>query len=1007
MDYTAVGDTTNVAARLQALAEPGSILIGESTSRAVRTHVDCRLLGLREFKGKSAAIPVYQVVGTLAGADTRARDPRSRGASVLIGRTIEAQTLQRTFRQLATGVGGIVAIVGEAGLGKSRLLAEARKIAQADNCRWLAGNAVSFGSNLTYWPFLVLLRDYFAIGEQDNGHAALLKVDARLRELFSIEEAQEFLPYLATMLALPLGDALAEQVKHLDGLAMGHQVYRSVRRVLERLATIKPTVVVLDDWHWADLSSGDLLEHLLPLSASTPILFIVAARPDADTPAARLPLAIRDRKLQAHTTEIRLTALSREESEGLSRQLLNGFPLPLEIRDPFITKVGGNPFFIEEMIRMLIALNVLVWDESAKSWLATARLDQIQLPDNVQGVVSARIDRLDDSLKQLLKTASVIGESFFYRVLQQVAHAGEEIDGSLTDLQQFEFILERMRVPELDYIFKHPLVKEAAYQSILMERRRSLHRSVGECIEILFAEQLEKFYAVLAFHFARAEDWDKAQEYLLKAGDHAGEVAGNAEAVDHYRQAIAASSKVANQRWTLMQRAMLHHRMGEALFRLGDFQAALAELKEALQLLGEPYPRSTAAVRLQIGAEILRMLFRAASRRLGAQKTASAAEVEINLARFHSRLSLGHVHFTFDHERTVLDSLASVRFAEKSGHPPHLAIAVGCLGTLVGMIGLHRLARHYGRRAIAVAEASKNPLAIGFAYHTRGVAEGVSGEFTASIADLERSSECYRGIGHLHFWAGSRCFLAMALLSRGDPRSLAVSRDLLAKGEETGDRTALGWGHLFVGICLRQQGDYETAIQSLEIAIPVLEAVPDRNCIAWAEAELGVCYARLKKFEPALAKAEQARSNVRRNRAAGYFALNPLAAVAETWILAVDELQISPREREIRVRGAGSRCRTADRWARIIQSEWAAETPRLLGSWHWLAGRHKRAEKEWRRGLRMAERFGARHAMAETRFEIGRRLARPEEIARAIELFSEMQTARHVTRCRQFSLASI
>jgi tetratricopeptide (TPR) repeat protein len=241
----------------------------------------------------------------------------------------------------------------------------------------------------------------------------------------------------------------------------------------------------------------------------------------------------------------------------------------------------------------------------------------------------------------------------------------------------------------------------------------------------------------------------------------------------------------------------------------------------------------------------------------------------------------------------------------------------------------------------------------------------------------------------------------MALLSLGDSRGEAVSRDLIASGVETGDRAARGWGQMFLGICRRQAGDYEAALQALETSIPILESVPERNCLAWTDAEMALCHAQLGNFTRALELAERARDGVRRNRAAGFFALNPLAEVAQTWLLAAEHFDAFPGGRAACLRTARERCLSAVRWARAIKSEWTPETPRLLGTWHWLAGHRARAEREWQRGLAFAGRLGARHALAQTRLEIGRRLGRPDEIAIASSLFAAMGASRHVSRCRE------
>lgn len=298
------------------------------------------------------------------------------------------------------------------------------------------------------------------------------------------------------------------------------------------------------------------------------------------------------------------------------RNLLAIEDLPPHAREMIVRKAEGNPFFLEEIIRTLIDAGAVVHAPTTGRWRATAQIETITIPDTVQGVIMARVDRLDEDIKQALRTAAVVGRSFLYRVLRAVrgelsrtvAEADRQLDRHLTELQTIELIREKQRLSELEYIFKHALAQEATYESILLQKRRELHARVGQAIEVLFADRLVEFYGLLAYHYARAEAWEKAQDYLLKAGDQAGRVAADVEALAHYQQAMAAYARAFGDRWDPLQRAALERKMGEALFRRGEHAQALDYLQRALAYLSRPLPASRWGVRLALLREIVRQV---------------------------------------------------------------------------------------------------------------------------------------------------------------------------------------------------------------------------------------------------------------------------------------------------------------------------------------------------------------------------------------------------------------
>ncbi|MBI2014068.1 MAG: AAA family ATPase, partial [Candidatus Rokubacteria bacterium] len=645
-----------------------------------------------------------------------------------MGREEDLRILTDHIGRLGDRGGGVVSILGEPGVGKSRLLAETRRAAADRDVLWLEGRSLSFTQAIGYWPFLDIFRQYAGITEEDDNVASWGKLDRRLDALGG-GQTREILPYLATLLGIRVGEEFQERVRHLDGLAMGRQISLSVRRFFERLARAHPVVLVFEDLHWIDQSSAEMLEHLLPLVDTLPLLVVVVSRVERDTSGARLRQVASEKV--AIFTEITLSPLTPAGAAELLRNLLGVEP-SASLRDFVVSKAEGNPFFIEEVLRTLIAAGVLTRDATTGAWrLAhTTRIEQVTIPDTIEGVIMARVDRLDDELKQVLKLAAVIGRSFFYRILQGIADAERQLDRQLFELQQVELIREKRRLPELEYYFKHALVQEATYESILAERRRLLHRRVGETIEALFTDRLEEFAGLLAYHYARAEEWDKAKDYLSRAGDYAGRIAADTEALAHYGQALAACERVFGESWDPAQRAVLERKMGEALFRRGDHQQAVDYLRAALAHLGHPLPGSPARVRLAIGGQIVRQL---RYRILGSFTRWGLAPIDVGSEeRIRIYQVMAWIDYFMDQERAVLDALLALNVSEQLGYMRGLVQGCSGVGVLGDLLRLYRVAGFYHRRAGELAEHTDHLPARGLAALGQGLHQYQLGESDAA-----------------------------------------------------------------------------------------------------------------------------------------------------------------------------------------------------------------------------------------------------------------------------------
>jgi class 3 adenylate cyclase len=423
-EYRATGGAVNLAARLKFATPPMSVLITEDTHRFIAPLFDTRAIGPIEVKGRAEPVRVYQVHGA------RARPGQLRGLAVaglespMVGRDAELTALLQLCDAVRAGLGRAVLLIGEPGLGKTRLISE-WKIAAARGGHgpppvWAEGRCLSYGRGLAYHLLIDLLRSVIGIPDTTEEADASARLDAYTKDLFG-DSMVDVYPYLARLLMLKLEDATAEKVQLLDPQALQAQYLTATRRLLGALAARQPLILILEDVHWADPSSTELLTRLLPVASVAPLLFCIAARPDRDAPGWRLVTAARE-ILGGSLTEITLGSLSDGDSRQLVANLLEIEALPERLRSLILEKAEGNPLFVEEVIRMLIDRGAIV--RSNGGWVAGAEIDTVEIPDNLQGLLLARIDRLPEEAKHTLRVASVIGRQFPVKVLEYVLRRG-------------------------------------------------------------------------------------------------------------------------------------------------------------------------------------------------------------------------------------------------------------------------------------------------------------------------------------------------------------------------------------------------------------------------------------------------------------------------------------------------------------------------------------------------------------------------------------------------------
>jgi class 3 adenylate cyclase/tetratricopeptide (TPR) repeat protein len=497
MDYTAVGDTTNVAARLQSLAEPGTILIGEPTQRLVEGYVRSAAQGPVQVKGRTEPVQVYKVTGRRPRR-SRLEVSIERGLTPLVGRERELNLLLNCLTRVKAGRGQVVGIVGEPGIGKSRLLYEFRKALEGEPIIWLEGHCVAHGQNTPYLPLLEILRTNFQIEDGDSALQLREKLRRGIRQLDVSLEG--FLPYLGELFGLPFEDELLTQLHpHIKQW----KTFEALRALALAGSQRRPHVLVIEDLHWLDKTSEEYLTFLIESLAGTPVLLLTTYRPGYAVRWAA----------KTYYTQIALDRLTRQEVEELLQALLGDDPQLAPLKQLLTERTEGNPFFLEESLRMLAESQVLGGERGTHHLMKA--LQTIRVPATVQAVLAARIDRLPAQDKHLLQTAAVIGKQIPQTLLQTVAdQPGDALRQGLAHLQAAEFVYDMGLFPDIQYAFTHALTHEVAYGSLLQERRRALHAHIIEAIETLYADRLAEWRDRLAYHVVRGEVWSKAPSYF-------------------------------------------------------------------------------------------------------------------------------------------------------------------------------------------------------------------------------------------------------------------------------------------------------------------------------------------------------------------------------------------------------------------------------------------------------------------------------------------------------------
>ena len=562
VDYTAVGQTTHLAARMEQVASPGSILLTPATLELVEGYVAVEPLGPVPVKGLADAVEVYEVTGA-GPARTRLQAAARRGLTRFVGRDAELEQLRRAQQLVGTGHGQVAAIVGEAGVGKSRLVYEFTHSHRLHGWLVLEAASVSYGKATSYWPVIDLLKGYFKIQDRDDLREIREKVTGKLLTLD--ESLKPALPAFLTLLDVPVDDAAWRM---LDPGQRRQRTLDAVKRLLLREAREQPLLLIFEDLHWIDSETQAFLDMLVDSLGSAPLLLLVNYRPEYQHAWGS----------KTSYSRMRLDALPAQSTGELLEALLGGDPGLAPLKQILVRR--GNPFFLEETVQTLVETQALAGERG--SYRLTRPVQAIQIPATVQVVLAARIDRLAPEDKRLLQVASVVGKNVPFALLEAIADLpAEMLRAGLDRLQAAEFLYETGLYPDLEYSFKHALTHEVTYGGLLQERRRELHARVVDAIERVHSDRLGEQIERLAHHAFRGEMREKAVHYLRQAGAKAAARSALQDALVWLEQALGVLETLPESQSTLERAFDIRLELRPVLNQLGEVRRALERLREA------------------------------------------------------------------------------------------------------------------------------------------------------------------------------------------------------------------------------------------------------------------------------------------------------------------------------------------------------------------------------------------------------------------------------------------
>jgi tetratricopeptide (TPR) repeat protein len=833
--YGITGETVNTGARLKSQAESDDILVSPETKKLIAPYFETIALEEIRMKGKTELTVPYRVIGE-SKIQTRIEVAEQKGFTPYTGRDQELTILHACLDKALQGEGQFVTVVGEAGVGKSRLHYELRHRLDQEKITVLQGWCQSYGGDIPYLPLIDALRRGLHLQEEYSPVELLEKAVANIKAIDP--SLEQYIPLYLHLLSIP-GDYRLPV--HLQGKELRKAMEEALAAIITLNTQHRPMVMILEDWHWSDDASQSALKKMISMTAPFSLMLVVTYRPVYQA----------DWGYMSYHTPVILKPLDASNTENIIKSVTRATHLPERLGELIHERTNGNPLFIEEVCYSLIEEGVVaVKGEEAT---LTQSLAKLSLPDTVQAIIRTRLDRLDRNTKEAIRLASVIGRVFGQRILERIYSAQFELSESLEALKSLEVIQQTRVLPEAEFSFRHVMTQTVVYETLLLQQRKEIHGAIGQAIEELYSERLEEQSPILAYHYILSDQQNKAVEYALLAGDQAAGLFANTEATTYYEQAFAISQSLPESSKTKKWQIDAALRLASVGITRQDIERDLKNLEQARGLAETLNDEPSLARVLYWLGRIQYVLWSPQIAMKYAKKSLMIADRLGDDALAASPVNLmGRVYYQLS------DFVQASQFLERSveqmrriGNKVEESTASALSGYVLAFLGEFDRAFVHADHAIQLAQKIQNPFAKANAYHLRGCICDQQGEWTQAIKDYEKAiriAEKAEDLFRLYLvksWKG-RAHVMIGELSRG--RELL--EESLTLAEKIGTKFWLAWQKTALSACLFMLGELETGSQLCQEAICLGEETSDKYVIAFANRTFAEILCRMEPSDP-------------------------------------------------------------------------------------------------------------------------------------------------------------
>ena len=905
MEYTVIGETVNLAYHLQLTAQPDTLIVSPETYQRTRSLFEYKMLPALTIKWLPQPTQTFQLLSPRKKSETAADRPYLQ--TPMIGRSHTLGQLQHTLAKMREEkLTHVTLISGEAGIGKSRLVTEFRQMVEMEQVGIYQGNCLTYARQAPLWVIAEILRDIIGLSESDPPET---KRDTLTAFLSQHNLAQpEILPYLVYVLGLPQKEAeLEERLRQLEPTVLQRQTHAALRQLFLTEARVRPTILIFEDLHWIDLASRDFLEYLIQTTDEVWLLLILVARNIEGEPTLE-PLVATARLLPARLTELKLQALSTAEGQLLIDQLIPQVTTDAwRLKQRVIARTEGNPFYIEEIIRMLIDRGGLVRDPANGTWQVTPQANDLleTVPDSVKGLILARFDRLPEGLRRILQKVSILGDAFPTNLLQSLFNTPlETMALQLGQLENRQFLAAAPFRSEPGYTFKHALLRETIYDTLLKRDRARIHTQIARAIKDSLLWLPEEQAEMLAYHYTQGSDPIQAVPYLLTAAKNAAQRCAFDTSIVHYRQAISILPEQSGDQekaffearfglgrvlkfvgqfdeatgcytqgllslWrsdlatnpTLLKPILIDslRQLADIRQREGDYDRAMGYLEIAFQLLGENSPKEQPELWQSVIDRMSWVMFRrgslAEARKLALEAVAKLGDTNqtdpLTAASLYNTLGgIAWLQGQFDEAVTYVKQ--SLEFYESVGYLWGSATAYGNLGVLYNSMGKWLRASEYHERAQAVQQIIGNPQGQAVCFDNLGILNMYLGKHEEALQDLNQGLSIRTRLGDNWGIAQSRVNLAHLALVQSDFEQAAThAKTALSLSESLGSAEIQTHARWIVALVQADTGQLQDALltagEALEMAQSAAFLEKEIECLR----VLGVIQARSQRFDEA------------------------------------------------------------------------------------------------------------------------------------------------------------